>query len=446
MLKTSKKVLGVALAASMLATGLVGLPLNVQAKSTVEITWLGSGQPQEKQAYEQVIKRFEKSHPNVKIKYVVMSAGEQYNIKIKAAMASGNMPDIFYINPENVKSWVGSGKVLNLSKYVKKSDVNNIWKPAISKYRFDGKNVGKGDLYALPKDVGPFAFAYNKTMFKKAGIPLPDKDKPYTWKQWIDISKKLTKDTNGDGKLDQWSTGLNVNWSLAPFVWSNGADWLNASKNKVTITDPKFEEALQFFVDMTNKYKITPDAKTAATMDTYQRWLKGQEAFFPAGPWDISVFNKLPFDYDLMPWPAGSTGKTATWLGSLGFAVSKTTQHAKEAVEFAMYLSTEKAGQKLVSDLNIQIPNIVDMATTDYLKRKDKPDNKKEFIQIAQDYGRSWPYEYTYTREWYDEFYVGIQAVLDGKVSVKQYCKTEQPKMQKLLDKSIELEKQRLGK
>jgi len=71
-----------------------------------------------------------------------------------------------------------------------------------------------------------------------------------------------------------------------------------------------------------------------------------------------------------------------------------------------------------------------------------KPDNKQEFLDLINDYGRGFPAEKTYTAEWYDEFFKNIQPVLDGKTSVEDYVKTAQPKMQKLLDAAIEQEKQ----
>ena len=33
-------------------------------------------------------------------------------------------------------------------------------------------NIGTGDTWALPKDFGPFALEYNRTMFEKEGIIL----------------------------------------------------------------------------------------------------------------------------------------------------------------------------------------------------------------------------------------------------------------------------------
>jgi multiple sugar transport system substrate-binding protein len=411
----------------------------------VELTFMFSGQPQEQTAYKNVVKKFEEKHPNVKVN-VVVTTGDQYATKLKAAIAGRKIPDVFYFNPGELRAYVNSNILLDITKYVESSkdvNLNDIWEKGINKYRFDGEKVGQGSIYGLPKDLGPFALGYNKTMFEKTGIPLPDKDKPYTWEEFIEVCKKLTRDTNGDGKLDQWGTGLNATWTLQAFVWSNGADWIDESKTKVTVDDPKFIEALQFFADMQNKYKVTPSIAEAQTLDTYQRWLRGQLGFFPVGPWDLAAFDKqIKFEYDLIPWPAGSTGKPATWVGSLGIGVSSMTKHPKEAVELALYLSADPEGQKALVDQRVQLPNSVKVAKEWAKDPSIKPENKQEFLDIINDYGRSFPTEFTYNGEWYDEFYRNLQPVLDGKMTAEEYVKKAKPKMQKLLDQAIEQEKQ----
>ena len=414
-----------------------------QSTEKKEMSFMFRGGPDEEKAYKKIVGKFEGSHPGVTVK-VIMTTADQYATKLKAAITGKSVPDVFYYGPGDLRAYVNSGILLDITKYVesyKDVDIKNIWPTGINLYRYDGKQVGQGNIYGMPKDLGPFALGYNKTMFQKAGIPLPDKNKPYTWDEFIKVNQQLTKDTNGDGKLDQWGTGFNVNWSLQSFVWSNGADWLDSTKTKVAIDDPKFAEALQYFADMQNKYKITPSIAEAQTLDTYQRWMKGQMAFFPVGPWDMSTYEKLPFEYDLIPYPAGSTGKTATWLGSLGIGVSSKTKYPQEAAELVMALTASKEGMKELVDAKVQIPNLMDMAKDWAADTSTKPANKQEFMKIVQDYGRGLPGNYTYNEEWYQLFFTDIQPVMDGKVTAADYVKQEQPKMQKLLDKAIEQEK-----
>lgn len=408
-----------------------------------ELTFMFRGGPDEQTAYKNVVKKFEDDHPGVKVK-IIVTAADQYATKLKAAITGNKMPDVFYFESGDLKAYVNSGILLNLTPYLDKNknvDLNNIWKYGVDLYRYDGNMAGQGDIYGMPKDVGPFALGYNKTMFEKEGIPLPDKDKPMTWDEFVDINKKLTKDTNGDGKPDQYGSGFNVNWALQSFVWSNGADWIDDTKTKVTIDDPKFAEALQYFADLQNVHKVTPSIEDSQTLDTYQRWMKGEMGFFPVGPWDMSTYETLPFDYDLIPYPAGSTGKSATWTGSLGIGVSSKSKAPEEAVELVNYLTASREGMEQLVNAKVQIPNLIDMANEWAKDTSTKPANKEEFLQIVEDYGRVLPGHYTYNAEWYNLFFTDIQPVLDGKITAEQYVKEEQPKMQKLLDKAIEQEK-----
>ena len=69
-----------------------------------------------------------------------------------------------------MRAYVNSNVLMNLTPYIEKNkDINldNIWKYGVDLYRYDGKMAGQGDLYGMPKDVGPFALGYNKTLFEK---------------------------------------------------------------------------------------------------------------------------------------------------------------------------------------------------------------------------------------------------------------------------------------
>lgn len=400
-----------------------------------EITFMFRGNDAEKAAYTDAIKQFEKDN-DVKVK-IIMTTADEYSTKLKAAITGKQIPDVFYVDPGSVQAYVKSGIVKDITAEVEKSaDLDNIWAYGIDSYRFDGKVQGKGAIYAMPKDIGPFSFGYNKTMLEAAGIPLPDKDKPYTWDEFIAVAQQLTKDNNGDGTLDQWGTGLNVQWNLQPFVWSNGGDWLNDDHTKVTVDTPEFAEALQWFADMSNVAKVTPSTTDSQTLDTYQRWMKGEIGFFPVGPWDVPTYEKLDFDWDLIPYPVGATGETATWTGTLGIAVSAATKNADIATKLAIYLSTDETAQQSLVDAGVQIPNLKDMADTWVSEATLPPANKQEFLDIANDYGRPLPANTTYSAEWYDELFKNIAPVIEGKQTAADYLAEVQPRMQKLLDKA----------
>lgn len=432
-------------------TALLACLLFSAAAFSEEITLMIYAQPQEKAILDQVVARFEKTHKGTTVK-MISSTQDEYDAKIQAQLAANALPDVFYLGPGAVRQYVDNGKVLDLAPYVKNVkgvDFNDLYESAVDCYRYDGKILGQGSsIWALPKDFGPFALAYNKNLFQKYGIPLPSKDKPYTWKEFIQVCEKLTQDTNHNGQNDTFGTGLNVHWAFIQFVWGNGADFIDSSKTKVAITDPKFVEALQFWANMTlggtvDGYKfnpVTPTSTQAQSLDTYQRWIKGELGFFPAGPWDLAKFNDpevLNFDYDLIPWPVHtSANQTATYRGGVGYAVSANTKIPKESAELALYLSADKEANTMYSDQDLQIPNLKSLASR-YTSKPGNPANRQEYINIIQKTGRAWPADYTYNSVWYDDFYIGIQKVLDGKMTAKEYCEKVQPKMQRDLDKAL---------
>jgi multiple sugar transport system substrate-binding protein len=402
------------------------------------LTFMFRGGADEKAAYQAAIDKFTED-TGVEVQMTVTDA-DQYATKLQAAVSGNKVPDVFYIEQANLQSYVASGVLLDITDQVEEAgvDLDNIWEYGVDSYRFDGTLQGtpEGRLYGLPKDVGPFAFGYNKTMLEAAGIPLPDPDVPLSLDEFRDIAKQLTTDTDGDGAVDQWGTGLNVQWNLQSMVWSNGGDWTNEDRTEVTVDTPEFAEALQYFADLTTVDAVTPNASEAATLDTYQRWMAGEIGFFPVGPWDVSVYNDLDFEYDLIPWPAGSTGESATWVGSLGIGVSATSSNPDAAVQLATYLSADPDAQQTLVDANVQIPNLVDVAEEWAAAPDAKPANRQEFLDIVQDYGRAMPASFTYGAEWYDELWVNIQPVLDGKQTAADYLAEVQPKMQALLDES----------
>ncbi len=414
-----------------------------------ELTLMIYAQPQEKAILDQVVARFEATHPGTTVKFISSTQAE-YDAKIQAQLAANQLPDVFYLGPGGVRNYVDNGKVLDLAPYtktVKGVNVNDLYPAALDSYRYDGKVLGQGDsIWAVPKDFGPFALAYNKDLFKKYGIPLPSKDKPYTWQEFIDVCEKLTR--NGT-----FGTGLNIHWAFIQFVWGNGADYLDETKTKVTVTDPKFVEALQFWANMTlgnstypveglSKFKpVTPSATQAQSLDTYQRWLKGELGFFPAGTWDIAKFNDpevIKFEYDLIPWPVHTEeNETATYRGGVGYAVAANTKNPQAAAELALYLSADPEANKMYAEMDLQIPNLMSQAKLYTDKPGAKPANRQEFINIISKTGRAWPQDFTYNSVWYDDFFVGVQKVLDGKQSAKEYCEKVQVKMQRDLDKAL---------
>ena len=416
-------------------------------------------QEHEKEVYGKLIDDFVAEHSD-EIKDVVfeVTTQDEYNQKMIANMTAGDLPDIFYVGPSAVRSYVDNGYVLPLDDYIDSATLESVWGTAQSIYRYDGKNIGSGSVYALPKDLSCFAFAYNQDLFDAAGLDYPDPEKPYTYDEFIEVCKKLTIDKDGDGEIDQWGVANADQFGMTPFLYSNGVKFLNDDMTKVNVANnPQLTEALTFYTDLT-KNGLTPSVEQDTALGGYQRWLDGQVAFYACGTWDVAAFMDdatFPYKWNLCGWPVGPSGdgKSHTWMGSVGYCVSANTEFPELCAELIAKLSTDPEGQRQVSGIiggnSIQLPNITDMAygefrdavndgTVPYASNVDVIfgyfDGNDHYEAALQET------DYTYNGEWFTPFWSGVFNIKNGDITVEDFLAQVEPEMQTALDEAIELQ------
>ncbi|MDR2477190.1 MAG: sugar ABC transporter substrate-binding protein [Treponema sp.] len=399
------------------------------------ISFMGWGSPQEVAVFQTMIAQFEAKFPGVKVEYTNVPVSD-FNTKLQTLIAAKQIPDVFYLQPENVMPWANNGILYDMTGYVADNAIfneDNVWAKALDMYRYDGRRPGVGNIYGLPKDIGPFALAYNKNLFKAAGIPDPDPDKPWTWDEYITNAKKLTR-----------GTGANKVFGSAPYsveaaVWSNGADWLDDSKTKVTIDSPAFIEAIQWVADLILAHGVVPSAEEEGSLGSFQRWIEGKIGMMGIGPWSQGQFwEECAFEWDIMPWPVSpSTGKNAIWYGGMGFAAAASSGNIEAACNLAAFLAFNEDAQRTNYQMGQAIPNLIDMTRNEYLAMDKPPQNKQEFVDIIENYGRRATQTYTYNSEWFTEFNANIASVWLGEMSARDYCNSIKGEMQTMLDKGI---------
>jgi len=403
------------------------------------ITFAGWGSLAEKKIFTQMIGKFTEKYPDIKVNYQhVPGTQDDYMVKLSSNLAASKMPDVFYVHSDDFYAWVSAGRLLNLSDFLSTSKEyvkGKVWDKSISifQYNTETKKVGTdGGLYGLPKDLGPWAMVYNKTLFQKKGVALPDPVKPMTWSDFVETAKKLT---GGEGLEKIFGT---ANYTLESAVWSNGADFLNSDKNQVTVDTPKFAEAMQWVADLSLKEGVSPSPDEDAASGWFQRWINGKVGMAWMGPWDQATFwDTAKFEWDIMPTPASpSTGKGISWLASAALCVSTTSKYQDASYKLAEFLSMNDEAQTFNFTSGQAVPNIIDMAKNQYLSMNKAPANKQIFIDIIEnpEKGQFKPTYYTSDNTWYTYFFSESTKVWNGTMSAADFCKQIQPEMQKRLN------------
>lgn len=301
-----------------------------------------------KGSYKDRITAFEKANPKIKVK--VTTIGDDYDTKLQTMIVGNKAPDVAQV-AENGTGFASKNAFIDLSSYVNKSGLNLSKKygGASELYKWDGKTFG------IPDRGGSGVLYYNKDLFDEAGISYPNAD--WTIQDFYTAAKKLTKDTNGDGKVDQWGASYadyQIPWG--GFVLSNGGAVV---KSKKSVVDSKqnlatFKEYLQGFKDSSIPYQVSEDG--------VNRFQAGKVAIAIDGMWWIkSNADIKKLNFDIAPAP----GKY-TWSTGSALTISRQSDkaHQDAAWKFISYMTDDDA-QSILGKSLYDVP-----ADLDVLKSK----------------------------------------------------------------------------
>ncbi|MBW1696158.1 MAG: extracellular solute-binding protein [Deltaproteobacteria bacterium] len=205
--------------------------------------WHTETNPKSRQAIANIVARFEKLHPDIKVEAEALAWGDLEG-KIMAALAAGSPPELSHGQPITCAALQAKGLLLPLDEVVEAIGEDNIWEQI--------KKVGKfGDhYYGLVHAAGTSLLIYRKDLAQKKGLK-----NPKTWDDLLNIAKELTMDTNGDGKIDIYGMtipgdNLFINILLGELTKANGGILFD-DQNRPRFTDKTMIETLSFLKKLT---------------------------------------------------------------------------------------------------------------------------------------------------------------------------------------------------
>ena len=279
-----------------------------------------------------LVKRFNQANPDVHVIMQRMEWGTYYN-KLFVANLGHRGPDVFILHSEHVLRFTRAGFVRPMDDLTRgdipAADLDAI---AYNKTLFDGKH------WAVPLDMHLLGLYYNKQLFREVGIDHP----PTNRAEFLNAARKLTRDTNGDGRIDQW--GFVFDW-LRPDGYSllaqNGGDVFNADRTVCTLDSPQNVEALQFAADLIAKERVTPSPQDMGGRIGFRQ---GRVGMVFGGIFNLPEYQRQKqqagLDFGAAPLPTLLT-KPAAWCSSHNMCIrSDAADRALDAAKrFVKFLS-----------------------------------------------------------------------------------------------------------
>ena len=298
---------------------------------------------------------FHKRHPNIKVTLEPVSYKEK-ETKYTVESAAGRAPDVFHVHAFSLPMFFGKGYAKDLSSFIEREGPGflDAWYPLPIKLM-----KHKGKVRAMPGDYMTMVLFYNTTMFKAAGLD-PGKP-PKTADEFLEYALKLTRDTDGNGKIDQWGFGTvgakspGFPLRFGPWLWSFGADYLTPDMKRSALDSPEAKEAFAFFVELYTKYKVVPPGLTAMNPQEVRTQLAQKKVAMILGSgWTPPIVNKINPDlkaFEVLkaaPAPVKRKQGTAIWLSS--WVMSPNTKHPNEAWELMKFVTSKEIELKWFVD------------------------------------------------------------------------------------------------
>lgn len=394
----------------------------------VTLTWyVGFGSTGDITATKTMMKRFEAENPGIKVNIMQVAWNEAPH-KFLTMTAAGKPPDVLSMG---MSQWDIASKncFVDLYPYIRahKIDMSLYHEQSIEAYEYaSGKK-----LYGFPFGVNALQLFYNRSIFDKAGLTYPTddwEDKSWTWEAFLEVAKKITRDTNNDGKIDQY--GINAAMGDWDTPWTFGGAWLNKEKTRVTADSPESLRGWQFNQDLIHKYKVT-----GSSLET------GKAGMHFGGTWGLPTFRKInKFKWNVAPIPFGTNDPKNRMNHFYPDAlVMASLRHREESWKLIKWITQNQANYRFFYwDIMGMMPTLKSERKyfIDKLKRAEDGINWEIIIDAPKYAQVQRMFLISEWGEFRDALPSGLADIWSGKKAPEQVLKSLVPKLQSIVERS----------
>lgn len=405
--------------------------------------WHGVNPPHNRDVLQELVDRFNQEHPDIEVKSLYVGQEDQQIPKILASVVGNVPPDMLWFNPTLTGQLVELNAIRPLDELLATSSVKDEIDPALfESMQFLGHN------WSVPFGTNNAGIFYRPSLFEAAGIT----QLPKTWEELREVAKMLTRDLDGDERVDQHGILLPLGkgeWTVfmwLPFMWSGGGELVGegmesdallkfsngvqnvshspAPGGGVNLVNQGAIAALQFWHDLIEDGSAVLSApERGYEMDGF---LAGKVAMQFSGPWTLGQLQATGVDFGVFPMP--SAARQATVIGGENLFLFKTNPEREQAAfKFAEYVMGEEFQTQWAIGTGYLPVNLKARQSQAYQAFVEQQSTVKVFLKQSQ-FGRSRPLLKDYPRI-SENLGRAIEAVLLSKNSPREALEKAQQRL-----------------
>lgn len=299
-----------------------------------------------------IVAEWNNAHPDLKVEYIqgTWNAAHDYLI---TAFETGDVPDIFHYESSVIIDYAMRGYLRDLSPYISSEMKNDILDVAWATV-----TRPNGEVEGIPFLIESLVVIYNKSLFREAGITPPDINHPWTWDDLREAAKKLTKDIDKDGVIDQYGVGIGLrnsaNIIMNTSISFGGSFFRKEGNSFVVKAQDEEKKLLQTIMDMIYKDKtVAPSSIGETGAGMIPGFFSNKYAMLVGiGAWgrqQIVEYAPKKFTWGVMP---PLKAKTQIYGASTQtLSIPKESKRANDAMKFIDFmLNTKNMGLIALND------------------------------------------------------------------------------------------------
>lgn len=306
---------------------------------------------------------------NIRIEYKTGSLYHHYSERLAQLILTGDEPDLFLMVEEDFNTYASIGLLEKLNPFINDD-------PSFNKNTYYARALDagafKGEQYSLPISIVPSFLIVNKDLLTSENIVI-DKDS-WDWNQFISICKKLTRDTDNDGELDQFGV-YGYDWHHA--LYSNDQYLIKPDSHEIGFSDEKMKEILNFLKKLYNLNRgihITEDDFTQGKVG-FKVFNFSEYRVYGSYPYRILKYTN--FEWEAILIPAGPQGKSSSKLFTVQIGMSSRAKNKKTVFEFLKFLTCNEEFQEEIFRQTNNLPSNKIVVNRLYNSLKEKEDETK---------------------------------------------------------------------